>query len=192
MQKAKWNGTRKRWLLLTAIAALALALLIGTGLTLAYLKTGTASLTNLFRPSNTACQVTEERFDGLTKENVAVRNLGDIDAYLRVSVICNFVDANGNVVARIPEAGTDYTLQVNTADWFLLDGYYYCKAAVAAGETSPVLFTSCVLTDTASTNAYQLKLVFAAQCIQAAPAAAVESAWQNIRVNEAGLLEEVA
>lgn len=191
MQKTKWNGARKRWLLLTAMAVLVLALLIGTGLTLAYIKTGTASLTNLFHPSSTACRI-EEDFDGSTKEDVAVRNLGDIDEYLRVTVICNFVDADGNVTALVPEAGTDYTLNVNTADWFLLDGYYYCKAAVAAGELSPVLFTSCTLMETEATKTYQIEMDFAAQCIQAAPKAAVESAWQHIRVNAAGLLEEVA
>ncbi len=179
---------KRIWILTLSVMVL---LLVGVGATLAFLLSSTDALTNRFLPSQAGCRVMEERFDGVSKQNVTVQNTGNVDAYMRVSVVCNFLDEDGNVVGVIPHLGLDYTLACNTADWFLCGGFYYCKRSVAPGENAPVLFTQCDVLETDAAKAYRLNMDFAAQCIQANPAKAVESAWKTVTVAADGTLTEV-
>lgn len=130
----KKSGGPRRPLLLLASLVLLLALAVGG--TVAWLNTSTGPVENTMIPGNVPITI-NETFDGTTKSGVSVTNNGNIDAYIRVAIVANAVDENGNIIA-----GTAPSYVVNTDYWQLLDGYYYYKGAVAPGGTTEALFTA--------------------------------------------------
>ena len=131
----KKSGGPRRPLLLLVSLVLLLALAVGG--TVAWLNTSTTPVENTMIPGNVPITI-NETFNGATKSEVSVTNTGNIDAYIRVAIVANAVDENGNIIA-----GTAPSYVVNTDYWQLLedDGYYYYKGAVAPGETTAALFT---------------------------------------------------
>lgn len=82
---------------------------------------------------------------------VEVKNIGQSDAYIRVSVEKAIALAEG----RVGEVDLSLVkLDLNTADWTEQDGYYYYNTALKSGETTKPLFTV-VTFDTAMGNIYQ-------------------------------------
>lgn len=152
-------------------AALAAALILGiaVGGTLAYIITRTDAVTNTFTPGEVSCEVNED-FNETTKSNVNVTNTGDTAAYIRVAVVANWCDADGNIV----EPWNSTSLPVLGA-WDLgTDGYYYYTSPVAAGGTTGNLFDSY----TPGMNGdLHLEMNVIAQAIQSTPTSAVEAAW---------------
>lgn len=132
----KKSGRSRRPLLLLASLVLLLALAVGG--TVAWLNSSSGPVTNTMIPGQVPITI-NETFDGTTKSGVSVTNNGNIDAYIRVAIVANAVDENGNIIAG---KAPDYVSSVNTDDWELLeDGYYYYKGAVAPGEKTAALFT---------------------------------------------------
>lgn len=129
----KKSGGPRRPLLLLVSLVLLLALAVGG--TVAWLNTSTSPVENTMIPGNVPITI-NETFDGTTKSDVSVTNTGNIDAYIRVAIVANAVDAEGNVVA-----GDKPSYNINTAYWQELDGYYYYKGAVAPDGTTKELFT---------------------------------------------------
>lgn len=93
------------------ILLLSLLMLVTTvvGGTLAYLVTNTEPVTNTFKPSFVDCEVTED-FNGSTKSNVNVTNIGDTDAYIRVKLVAYRVNDEGQHIGG--EAETLLSLPV--------------------------------------------------------------------------------
>ena len=82
---------------------------------------------------------------------VEVKNIGESDAYIRVSV------EKAIALAENREGEVDLSLvklDINTADWTEQDGYYYYNSALKPGETTKPLFTA-VTFDEAMGNLYQ-------------------------------------
>lgn len=82
---------------------------------------------------------------------VEVKNIGESDAYIRVSV------EKAITLAENREGEVDLSLvklDLNTADWTEQDGYYYYNSALKSGETTKPLFTV-VTFDEAMGNLYQ-------------------------------------
>ena len=82
---------------------------------------------------------------------VEVKNIGESDAYIRVSV------EKAIALAENREGEVDLSLvklDINTADWTEQDGYYYYNSALKPGETTKPLFTV-VTFDEAMGNLYQ-------------------------------------
>ena len=159
-------------LLLSVVALLVSAVLVVN----AYLKAQTPEVTNEFVPVVVTCQV-EETFDGALKENVCIRNTGDVTAYIRATVVCNWVDDEGNVWATAPRLGTDYTIQWGSAYWVQgSDGFWYYQRAVSAGLATNYLISKAECIGTAPAG-FHLQMQVLATAVQADPAMAVESAW---------------
>ena len=129
----KKSGGPRRPLLLLVSLVLLLALAVGG--TVAWLNTSTTPVENTMIPGKVPITI-NETFDGTTKSGVTVTNTGNIDAYIRVAIVANAVDAEGNVVA-----GNKPVYTINTANWQELDGYYYYKGAVAPNGTTEALFS---------------------------------------------------
>ena len=129
----KKSGRSRRPLLLLASLVLLLALAVGG--TVAWLNSSSGPVTNTMTPGQVPITI-NENFNGTTKSRVSVTNDGNIDAYIRVAIVANAVDAEGNVVA-----GNKPVYTINTANWQELDGYYYYKGAVAPGGKTEELFT---------------------------------------------------
>ena len=129
----KKSGGPRRPLLLLASLVLLLALAVGG--TVAWLNSSSGPVTNTMIPGKVPITI-NETFDGATKSGVTVTNTGNIDAYIRVAIVANAVDAEGNIVA-----GDKPSYTIKTAYWQELGGYYYYKGAVAPGGTTEPLFT---------------------------------------------------
>ena len=161
-----------------AIAA-ALVLLCAIGTTLALLIDKTDVVENKFEYATVPPEIDEDVTTGV-KENVKIKNMGNVPAYIRVKVVVTWQDEDGNVAATLPKLGEDYVMIVDNDRWFKTDdGYYYHKAPVAAkGETS-VLIERCSKTETAKkpSEEYDLSVEILAQSIQSVPKDAVTEAW---------------
>ena len=162
----------------TAILFMAIIMLIGAviGSTVAFLIDKTAPVENQFAYAGVFCEVKED-FNGSTKQNVQITNTGSTDAYIRATYVVNWLDAQGNIVASVPE-GYSYTLTENPdSEWTKgNDGYFYYLAPVAPGKSTPGSLLTCTVTRPESPE-YRLSVEILATAIQSTPAKAVTEAW---------------
>ena len=138
------------------IASVMLLLLVAVGTTIAYIFTETEPVENTFNPSKVSCAVVEKGYEPVSgeiqnisdkKSNVQIKNTGDTDAYIRVAVVVNWMNADGTrvwatkPVEAVEGADGDYTITYNLSNgWFNGgDGFYYYSKAVSPGESTSVL-----------------------------------------------------
>lgn len=176
----------------TLLVSLLLLLGIAIGSTVAFLATKTGAKENTFTPSKVSSQVTED-FNGTTKSNVAVKNTGDIDAYLRATVNITWRKdqntADQTVTAKVPQAGVDYTITYSAGTGWAkgTDGYWYYLTPVAPGESTGTLIESCKqLAGAEVPEGYHLSVEIIASAIQSVPAKAVGEAW-GVTITESGV-----
>lgn len=178
-KKNNWN-MGQRLLLLSGLCILLAAI----GVTYAFLSTKTQNVTNQFDPVTVTCAV-EEQFDGNVKQNVCIRNTGDINAFIRAAVVINWVGEDGKILAATPQAGTEYTVSWGDSGWVQgSDGFWYYRNAVAAGEATPALIRQIVPVNAPAGFSLQVQIL--ATAIQADPPKAVENAW-GVSVNGASI-----
>lgn len=166
------------------LLALAAAVFLGAaamGTSLAFLIDQTDAITNQFSGSELTGEIKED-FDYQKKENVRIKNNGDVDAYVRVALVPNWVDDAGNVYGEVLQSGKDYTIVFGGFGWEKGgDNFYYCNTKVGPGSETPVLVKLCKpeeLTKTAPdgrTLHFELQVI--ASLIQASPVEAVKDAW---------------
>lgn len=163
---------------LVLLVCVALLLTCAVGSTVAYLKDKTDSITNTFTPAEVTTEIVEG-FDEDVKSNVGVKNTGTVPVYVRVAVIGNWCDENGNVVAP----WTD-NISYNTTNWKKVDGYYYYMGVLNAGASTPNLFDSYTYKDAdIPAGADHLVLTVLHQSIQAEPDAAIKDKWGSDAYN---------
>lgn len=95
----------------------------------------------------------------------------NMPAYVRVAVVVNWQDANGNVWATPPVEGPDYTVAASNCTQ-LSDGYYYFNGMCKPGNN----FSITINPETSKTG-YTLHVQILAEGIQCVPASAAENAW---------------
>lgn len=119
---------------LTLFVALVLLLTLAVGGSLAWLVSKD-DVTNSMVPGNVPIQINETVSNNV-KSDVTVTNNGNIQAFIRVAIIANAVDAQGNVTV-----GEKPNFAVSTA-WTEIGGYYYYNGIVEpkGGKTAD-LFT---------------------------------------------------
>lgn len=169
------------------IVTAALLLSITVGVVVAYLMAETPPVTNTFTPVSVSCEV-KESFDAASnvKSDVKVENIGDISAYIRASIVVNWVSDSGSVYGGAPVAGTDYEIEIplEANGWFQgKDGYYYYKTPVAAGDVTTNLIDTVGPVANAAPDGYTLSVQILATAIQSEPAEAVTTAWPAVTVN---------
>lgn len=171
---AKKRGAKK---LPTAAIAIFLVVIMAIGGTVAYLMDHTDSVINTFKPTSSGIDIVEKITENY-KTEIAVKNTGDAGAYIRVSLVANYYDENGNITAgaEVPE------FKLNADKWFVGDdGYYYYKQPVAAGAvTDNLLASDMQLAD-------NMQVTVLAQSIQASPSNLVHDKW-GVTVNSDGTL----
>lgn len=164
------------------VAVLLLSLLIvGTlvGGTVAYIVLRSNDATNTFTP----VEVDSEPITTGTGK-IAVRNSGEITAYLRAAVVVTWVavDEEGNATdlyhITSPVEGVNYSMGYDASGAWQKgsDGFWYHKAAVEAGATTADLITS-VAKLTEAPEGYTLSVEVLTTGIQATPVSAVQDAW---------------
>ena len=175
--KRIFNGSGGRKAALILSLCLIFALAVGT--TLAYLKANTSPVTNTFKAATSEIKIDENVKNG-EKSSIQVVNTGTAVSYVRVKLVCNWVDKDGNVSATPVPAPT-----ITNSDWFEKDGIYYYKMPVALnGETSNLLKDH-PITQGEAPDGCHLEVTVLAESIQAAPSTAVEGAWAVKVVNGA-------
>lgn len=181
MSNSKFTASKKRIILI--ISAIVALIAIVAGGTFAWYTDMVSAKANTFTAGTVSCEVSES-FDSAVKENVSVKNTGDVDAYVRAALVINWVDEKGIIYAAAPVAGEDYTLDVDITNWFKADdGYYYCKDKVAPENYSAILVNSCQqIESSAAPEGYHLQVNVIASAIQANPADAVNEAWTSVTV----------
>lgn len=162
----------RQWVLLLCASVILLSVMGGT---YAYITARTQQIDNQFVPVKVTCQV-EEKFDGNVKQDVRIRNTGDIPGFIRAMVVVTWVGSDGKVLSAAPEEGEDYTVQWGGGLWVKGDdGFWYYTAAVNANDTTSQLIQT--LTPGTAPNGYQLQVQILATAIQADPPEAAETAW---------------
>ena len=162
----------KQWVLILLVPVLLVCVINGV---YAYITAKTANITNRFEPVQVTCQV-EEEFDGHVKQDVRIRNTGDIKAFIRATVVVTWVDDNGKILATAPVEGKDYTVEWSDGQWTKgSDGFWYHGAAVPPGVTTGYLIDT--VTPVATPDGRHLQVQIFATAIQADPAEAAENAW---------------
>lgn len=181
--KRIFNGSGGRKTALILSLCLIFALAVGT--TFALLKANTDPVTNTFTAAKSDIKIDEDVTGG-QKKSIVVKNTGTAVSYVRVKLVMNWVDENGNVSAE----PVNITPSI-TDNWFLKDGIYYYKMPVAAngGETTNLLKANSPITEPADKPAgCHLEVTVLAESIQAAPSKAVEGAWTAVKVDGDGNL----
>lgn len=180
--KRIFNGSGGRKTALILSLCLIFALAVGT--TFALLKASTAPVENTFTAAKSDIKIDEDVTGG-QKKSIIVQNTGTAVSYVRVKLVMNWVDENGNVSAE----PVNITPSI-TDNWFEQDGIYYYKMPVAAnGETTNLLQTP--ITQGTAPEGYHLEVTVLAESIQAAPSAAVEGAWTAVKVVDGNLTPAV-
>ena len=176
--KRIFNGSGGRKAALILSLCLIFALAVGT--TLAYLKANTSPVTNTFTAAKSDIKIDEDVTGG-QKKSIIVQNTGTATSYVRVKLVCNWVDKDGNVSATPVPAPT-----ITNSDWFEKDGiYYYTKPVAPTGQTSNLLDGNPIKQPEGAPDGYHLEVTVLAESIQAAPSTAVEGAWAVTVVNGA-------
>ncbi len=176
--KRIFNGSGGRKAALILSLCLIFALAVGT--TFALLKANTDPVTNTFTAAKSKITI-EEKTDNGSKSEIYVKNEGTATSYVRVKLVCNWVDKDGNVSATPVLAPT-----ITNSDWFEKDGiYYYTKPVAPTGQTSNLLDGNPIKQPEGAPDGYHLEVTVLAESIQAAPSTAVEGAWAVKVVNGA-------
>lgn len=145
------------------LAAVVLMLACTVGGTLAFLITKTNSVTNTFDPGRVTCEVVET-FANNTKSVVTIKNTGNTKAWIRATVVANWVVGSGSdakVVA--PWTGS---ITYNSTNWDKVGDYYYYKTTVASGDTTKNLLSKDFTPGTAPVTGAHLEMTIVCQAVQ--------------------------
>lgn len=167
--KRIFNGSGGRKTALILSLCLIFALAVGT--TFALLKASTAPVENTFTAAKSDIKIDEDVTGG-QKKSIIVKNTGTAVSYVRVKLVMNWVDENGNVSGEPVNIDVTY----DTTKWFEQDGIYYYKMPVAAKDFTTNLLQTPITQGTAP-EGYHLEVTVLAESIQAAPSAAVQQSW---------------
>ena len=200
MKTDKVKKLNKKAVVLVAFAVLLVVVAVGG--TFAWLISKPDMLNNSFTVGTVSVEVDEE-LDGNAKKNVTIKNTGSSDAYIRATVVYNWVNANGDMLyGEPPYENIDYSVSYNTTDWIQgSDGYWYYKYKVASNASTKNLINTLTPTadkgphgqyDTdssewASALQFYLGVNIVGAGIQANPSTTAESEW-GVTVNSDGTL----
>ena len=174
--KRIFNGSGGRKAALILSLCLIFALAIGT--TVALLVAHTNAVTNTFTAAKSDIKIDENVENG-KKSSIQVENIGTATSYVRVKLVCNWVDKDGNISATPVPAPT-----ITNNDWFVKDGIYYYKMPVAPNDqTSNLLNGNPIEQPEGAPEGYHLEVTVLAESIQAAPDTAVKDAWKVVEVD---------
>lgn len=176
--KRIFNGSGGRKAALILSLCLIFALAVGT--TVALLKANTDPVTNTFTAAKSDITIKEDVKNG-KKSSIQVENIGTATSYVRVKLVCNWVDGSNNIVPgdNLPK------VMLNTEKGWLLgtDGIYYYTKPVAPGDSTENLLEKPIVEPGDKPDGCRLEVTVLAESIQAAPSTAVEGAWTAVKVD---------
>ena len=193
---AKHNLSKRPGLLLASLLLIFTVTTIGT---VAFLVAEADTVDNTFTAGVVPNQVVE-KINGTVKNNVAIKNMGTVDAYVRALVVANWVKVDDQdvhteeIYGTMPVEDDDYSISWTKDGWVKgADGFYYYTKPVGPKGVTGELFTECDVVQNAAPEGYTLSVEILGQTIQAdgktsAGVPAVTDAW-GIAVNTDGTLD---
>ena len=183
--------THLRWNRSFVLVVSVLVLLVGiVGASLAYLSMKTEPVKNEFAYGKVSCEVLEN-FDGTVKNNVRIKNTGNIPAYIRARVVVTWKNENGDIYGTKPVLGSaadednknyDYSFDYNPS-WICMTTdsgglYFYFPEFIGPdAETDWMLYNFKKSENANVPEGYDLSVEILADAIQSEPVSAVEEAW---------------
>ena len=176
-------------------------------LTISYMLRRSPTMVNQFDPANVSCKVVEDFYkERREKTSIAVKNTGNVEAYIRLKIITYWEDSKGTVVARASEKidfalGADWIADTNkdtSGNLINPNTYYYVKPVkpkdntgellgVVDGEKEKIVLkvvTKDVVINQATgetiTYTYYQVVEIMAEAIQSVPDKAVEDSWKVV------------
>ena len=187
----------KPFLIAFCVCILACAAVSGS---LAWLTSTPEQVVNSFTPGVVTIEV-DETFDDehTTKQNVSIKNTGNVPAYIRVALVPAWVDDEGNIAAKpasLEQLDNDCNIAWGEdgngyeADWFIgADGFYYCKTFINPGKSTPILIKSCTVKD--GEHEYDFELQVIASAVQSLPTSTVETVWPVVVDTDGTLAKKI-
>lgn len=178
----------KPFLIAFCVCILACAAISGS---LAWLISAPGPVVNEFIPGEVTIQV-DETFNGTTKQNVRIKNTGNVPAYIRVALVPAWVDDEGNIAAKPASLELNDDCDITWGDnfnqfWFEgTDGFYYCKTVIEPDESTPILIKSCTVKG--EEHEYDFELQVIASAVQSLPTSTVGEVWPPVEVGMDGTL----
>ncbi len=120
------------------VIAAVLLLTAAIGGAVAFLADTTSAVSNTFVPAQVTCQVNETVTNNV-KTSVTIKNTGDIDAYIRVAVVGNAVDGDGNVTGNL-----DMSSYLAGSGWTKSGDFWYWGAKVSPNALTGELLTGSI------------------------------------------------
>lgn len=154
------------------LAAIVLVLTCTVSGTVAFLVTKTDPVENQFTPAKVTCAVSES-FNGSTKSDVKIQNTGNTDAWIRATVVANWVK-DGKIVAP----WTDNIVYKNDGWTKGSDGYYYYNSTVPSMGYTTNLFDSYTPVEPPVDGAH-LEMTIVCQAVQANLGNSAQNAFAN-------------
>lgn len=198
--------THLRWNRSFVLVVSVLVLLLGiVGASLAYLSMKTEPVKNEFTYGKVSCEVLED-FDGTVKNNVRIKNTGNIPAYIRARVVVTWKNEKGYIYGTKPVLGSaadednknyDYSFDYNP-NWICMTTdsggwYFYFREPVEPGKETRWMINNFKKSETANVpEGYDLSVEILADAIQSQPAKAVEEAWGVTVESESGSITAVS
>ena len=186
----------KPFLIAFCVCILACAAVSGS---LAWLISAPGPVVNEFIPGEVTIQV-DETFDDehTTKQNVSIKNTGNVPAYIRVALVPAWVDDEGNIAAKPASLKLNDDCNIAwgkdgsgyEADWFIgSDGFYYCKTVIEPGASTPILIKSCTVKG--EEHEYDFELQVIASAVQSLPTSTVEEVWPVVVDTDGTLAKKI-
>ena len=176
----------------TVIVALTLTCSIALTGTVAFLVVKKA-ITNTFEPGKIELSVNNTT--GIITNSAD----SDVGVYIRVKLVVNYQNDDGNVYYVAPVLRTDYTIeQGSDTKWIQSGDYYYYTQSVTPGNSTtavPVTVTFKPVTDSEGNETnqyagYTLTVQYLAEAVQSTPTNAVTESW-NATVDSNGLITQI-
>lgn len=158
-------------LLLTSLLLVITAIVGGT---IAFLHTTTEEVVNTFEPTRVPIKVDED-FDGNTKSNVTIQNVGTTDAYIRAKIVVNWVDNEGNIVVGKKLPAVEEITVGRSEKWHTFGDYFYYTDVVNAGSETDKLIDTYSYPKKEDEPSLQIEIL--AQSVQSEPEEAVKDLW---------------
>ena len=167
-------------MILATVTLLALAI----GGTVAWLNAETDPVVNSFSYGKITTEI-EEKFEKNVKENVAAKNIGTADAFIRIKLVSYRTNADGQRIGGVAPL-EDFKLGIN---WVEYGDYYYYTLPVAPNDSTGILVDTIeLMTYNDADGGYQ-SIDVMAEAIQSTPEQAVKDAWgQGFSINDDGSL----
>lgn len=182
------NSRKTLYILLTVLILVALIPTV-----YALMRRQSQTVTNTFTPAFVDCEVAEtmgtvtqgtEVYDA--KHQVAVKNTGNVEAYIKVQLIFYWRDSKGVAVGRNVELPADFTEDyINTEDGWIDGGNhtYYYKLPIDPEAYTPGLLKRSIVMHPVNEPYNKVDYIYypvleiIAEAIQSVPVSAVQESW---------------